>query len=102
MEKEHTSAETTSNKLNELWKTNGPYIVCGTLRIGEIFDDAARPRILSDHNACLGIEEPETTVPELVAVCDKLIVTLAERAQYQEDDELVAKARAVLAKTGKT
>lgn len=57
-------------------------------------------RIVADHNGCLGIKDSETTVPELVDVCSKLIVTLNERARYQEDDELVAEARAILGKTG--
>lgn len=66
-------------------------------------------RIVSDHNACLGIEDPETTVPELVAVIGKLIDAFDEASQYKNtvlrskhgDDELLAEARAVLAKTGK-
>jgi len=42
--------------------------------IGPVIADCGKSEshansIVSDHNACIGIEEPETTVPELVAAC---------------------------------
>lgn len=60
-------------------------------------------------NGCIGIEDPATTVPKLVAVCWHLIEALDDSAQYKGtflrhkhgDDDLLAAARAVLAKTGK-
>jgi hypothetical protein len=61
-------------------------------------------RIVSDHNACLGIESPATTVPELAAVCSELLCYVeAERVGKVRSrvTRMVTKARTVLGKTGK-
>ena len=59
-------------------------------------------RIAGCVKGCLGIEDPETTVPELVAVCNKLSEAIEEASQYKEHDDLVAEALAILAKTKTT
>lgn len=69
--------------------------------------------IVADHNACLGIKNSETTVPELVAVLRELLVanripdppggyiyTLID-ADSDEGHAAIARGRAVLARTGK-
>lgn len=56
------------------------------------YDEARAKRISQDHNACLGIEDSATTVPELVEALRD-----AERAECG----WIVRARAVLAKTGK-
>lgn len=57
--------------------------------------------IVADHNACLGIEDPETTVPELVAVLTKLLRWTGELKVDCDRAPGILEAQAVLAKTGK-
>lgn len=56
-------------------------------------------RIVSDHNGCIGINDPQTTVPELVEVCKSMIDRLD--LGYFGATQLQRRARAVLTKTGK-
>lgn len=71
----------------------GPFIAdCGK-------SEAYADRIITDHNACLGIKDPATTVPELVEVCEKMLDRLAHR-NWPGTVILKDRARAVLAKTG--
>ena len=66
--------------------------------------------IVADHNALLGIESPETTVPELVAALAELIEDCAADMQQEfgthekpnPTSPALERARAILAKTGKT
>ena len=55
-------------------------------------------RIVDDHNACLGIVDPETTVPELV----KVLRILSRRNPFLVQEAAVNRARELLAKTGQT
>ena len=69
-------------------------------------------RIVADHNACLGIVDPATTVPELVAALAKCLKTIAHLASKPIESQCLLdwgnledagyEARDVLAKTGQT
>lgn len=63
-------------------------------------EEAKAKQIASDHNACLGIESPETTVPELVMAA----VRLADEYEELEPGHCpnLETLRALLAKTGKS
>lgn len=74
-------------------------------RLGIITD-----RIIADHNACLGIEDSETTVPELVAACKQSKEAMAKAfsellhsntASYVMLKAAYARIGTLLAKTGK-
>ena len=64
-------------------------------------------RIVADHNGCLGIVDPETTVPELVDACADLIedydecISASEFGDGQYAEKLLDRVKAALAKTGK-
>lgn len=103
-----------SEDAKELWAVSGQYIVRGALRIGEIYGafgkgPAIQARIVADHNACIGIDDPETTVPELVAMCGILMLALDDASQYKGeflrekhgDDDLLTEAGELLTKTGR-
>lgn len=58
-------------------------------------------RIIADHNVCLGIVDPATTVPKLVEVARRACGTCVCHATMRPDIVcLSCMARAVLAKTG--
>lgn len=94
--------------MTERWAAGGQYIVCGALRIGEIYGiwntaPAILARIVAEHNGCLGIEDPETTVPELLAALQDLYDEQnGPRIRHVESwNAAMERTRAVLAKTGK-
>lgn len=92
------------NRVKKSWNFDGQYITQGVRRIGEIFGvlsdgKTTGARIVADHNACIGIEDPETTVPELVVMIGKLMSALEECAYA--DVDLLTEAAGLLTKTGK-
>ena len=99
--------QTMSEHMEKQWEVSGQYIVRGALRIGEIYNDAARPCIVADHNACLGIEAPETTVPKLREACTELIadfdecISASEFGDGQYAEELLGAVKSALAEMRK-
>lgn len=97
------------NRIDEVGQHNVSLLsiamACNSGTLGE----AVANNIADCHNGCLGIPEPETTVPEVVDVCCRLHDALDEAIQYKGkvlrekhgDDKLLIEARAVLDKTGK-
>ncbi len=73
--------------------------------------NANAKRIVESVNACVGIEDPETTVPELVAALNECLQTIAHIVSKPIESQCLLdwgnlenagyKARDVLAKTGK-
>lgn len=100
-----------SKSTKQLWHTDAKevrvYDADGTIVILVVETPADCRCIVADHNGCIGIEEPVTTVPELVAICSELIEALDDAAQYKgdflrdkhDDEGLLIKARTMLAKT---
>lgn len=108
-----------SKHIEERWRCRDTHIVAGegegftvaevyqcTLKVGE--RQELQSRIVADHNACLGIEDPGTTVPELVAMCRQLRLALEDAAPCKgdflrhkyRDETLIADTDDLLAKTG--
>jgi hypothetical protein len=67
-----------SDHTKEPWRGRGTFIIAGPgegvkiLDVGNLTCDpvqgvALRARIVADHNACLGIPDPVSTIPKLVA-----------------------------------
>ena len=89
------------------WYQNG-VLACKSGLVSLDNPDNAK-HVVACCDICIGIEEPETTVPELVAICFHLIEALDDAAQYKGtflrdkhgDGDLLIKARAVLAKIRK-
>ena len=66
-----------------------------------------RDRIVADHNGCIGITDPETTVPELIRICQLASMRMATvdpnitlEEAVQEAFKLSREAESVLAKCG--
>jgi hypothetical protein len=88
--------------------TTEPSNVLCVTSVGD--DEAKAKKIASDHNACLGIESPATTVPKLVEVLRDTLEALESVARSHNVGRIVRgqawaqrvyMARSVLAKTGK-
>ena len=73
----------------------------------ELGDELPARQIVADHNACLGITHPETTVPELIRICQLASMRMATvdpnitlEEAVQEAFKLSREAESVLAKCG--
>lgn len=75
-------------------------------------NDKNAVRAVESVNACISIEDPETTVPEMAAVCDAVQSFFEPKSSLPPDiqatfrrmisnDPILKRVRAVLAKTGK-
>jgi hypothetical protein len=84
-----------SEQTQEPWSRLGDYVFAGPGRGRKILDIscltgnraeqiAMRTRIIDDHNACLGIENPATIVPELVAALEKCSDTIRELVRTEQ------------------
>lgn len=92
--------------LGELWHVSGndSGICCehGIFIFPRIASLTLSRRIVADHNACLDFEDPETTVPELVALAKRVSDTCSWGVRCSKTDPCLSCAgHAVLAKTGK-
>lgn len=104
-----------SEHVDERWHTDtrdlGIFSVDGTAIVRVCENRVECCRMVDDHNACLDIEDPATTVPELVAVCKQSEAAMTKAfaellhsntASYLLLSRAQTALRAVLAKIGKT
>lgn len=70
---------------SELWRVQGKQIMCGAIHIGRLWGDNNRHRAVKCRNGCIGFEDPETTVPKLVAVAHKVEAWLLRLAKAADE-----------------